>query len=324
MSEQASATQVAEQARPETIRAVPVRHPGRWVAAAVIAVLVAMLVHNLATNTRWQGWVIRQYLFNNQVLHGVAATLWLTLLAMVIGVAGGVLLAVMRLSDNPIVSSCAWVYIWFFRGTPVLVQLIFWFNIAALFPTISIGVPFGPGFHTWSTTALITPFAASLLGLGLNEAAYMSEIVRAGILSVDEGQTEAACALGMRRPLIMRRVVLPQAMRVIIPPTGNETISMLKTTSLISVTAGFELLVSVQRIYNATYQIIPLLMVASIWYLVMTSILTVGQYYLERHFARGSVRQLPPSPPQKLRAFFVRNFWPRHANSNRRPAGGAA
>ncbi|MGH3417874.1 MAG: amino acid ABC transporter permease [Actinocrinis sp.] len=324
MSEQTGPAQVAERVRPEAIRAVPVRHPGRWVAAVIIAVLAAMLVHNLATNPRWQGWIIRQFLFNDQVLHGVAATLWLTLLAMIIGIVGGAVLAVMRLSDNPIVSASAWGYIWFFRGTPLLVQLFFWYNIAALFPTISLGVPFGPGFHTWSTTTLITPFAASLLGLGLNEAAYMSEIVRAGILSVDEGQNEAACALGMRRLLIMRRVVLPQAMRVIIPPTGNETISMLKNTSLVSVVSGFDLLVSVQRIYNANYKIIPLLVVASIWYLVMTSILTVGQYYLERHFARGSTRQPPPTPPQKLRAFFVQNFWPTHANPNRRPAGGAA
>jgi polar amino acid transport system permease protein len=327
-SEQASATQVAEQrARPEAIRAVPVRHPGRWVAAAVIAVLLAMLVHNLATNTRWNGWIIRQYLFNNQVLHGVAATLWLTLIAMVVGVGGGVLLAVMRLSDNPVVSSSAWSYIWFFRGTPVLVQLIFWFSIGALFPTLSVGIPFGPSFHTWSTNSLITPFLASILGLGLNEAAYMAEIVRAGILSVDEGQTEAAAALGMRRLLIMRRVVLPQAMRVIIPPTGNETISMLKTTSLVSATGGFDLLVSVQRIYNANYKIIPLLVVASIWYLLATSLLTVGQYYMERYFARGSVRELPRTPPQRLREFFLRNVVPRHRVpiiTEGRPGGGGA
>jgi polar amino acid transport system permease protein len=295
-------------ARPEAIRAVPVRHPGRWVAVAVIAVLVAMLAHNLATNVNWQGWTIRQYLFDNRVLHGVVATLWLTVIAMAVGVVGGVLLAVMRLSENRVVSSTAWVYIWFFRGTPVLVQLIFWFSIGALFPTLSIGVPFGPSFHTWSTNALITPFLASILGLGLNEAAYMAEIVRAGIISVDEGQTEAACALGMRRLLIMRRVVLPQAMRVIIPPTGNETISMLKTTSLVSVSGGFDLLVSVQRIYNVNYKTIPLLVVASIWYLAATSILTAGQYYLERHYARGSVRQLPPTPPQKFWAFYRRNF----------------
>jgi len=322
VSEQATTAEAAQRARPETIRAVPVRHPGRWVAAAVIAVLLAMLLNNLATNVRWQGWIIGQYLFNSQVLHGVAATLWLTVIAMIVGVVGGVILAVMRLSDNPIVSSAAWVYIWFFRGTPLLVQLFFWYNIAALFPTISVGIPFGPGFHTWSTVTLVTPFAASILGLGLNEAAYMSEIVRAGIIAVDEGQTEAACALGMRRLLIMRRIVLPQAMRVIIPPTGNETISMLKNTSLVSVVAGFDLLVSVQRIYNANYKIIPLLVVASIWYLVMTSILTVGQYYVERHYARGSVRNLPPTPPQKLREFFVRNFFPRHAVPASAPARG--
>jgi polar amino acid transport system permease protein len=311
-------------ARPEAIRAVPVRRPGRWVAVAVIAVLVAMLAHNFAVNANWQGWIIRQYLFNDQVLHGVVATLWLTLIAMAAGITGGIVLAVMRLSENPIVSSSAWVYIWFFRGTPVLVQLIFWFNIAALFPTLSLGIPFGPSLHSWSTNSLITPFLASILGLGLNEAAYMSEIVRAGILAVDEGQTEAACALGMRRMLIMRRVVLPQAMRVIIPPTGNETISMLKTTSLVSVTGGFDLLVSVQRIYNANYKIIPLLVVASIWYLVVTSVLTVGQYYLERHYARGSVRELPPTPPQKFWAFYRRRLWTaRRRDPVLEPTGGA-
>jgi polar amino acid transport system permease protein len=312
VSEEVSAQAPAgERTRPEAIRAVPVRHPGRWAAAAGVTVLAAMLANNLADNPRWQGWVIRQYLFDSQVLHGVLATLWLTVVAMVIGVVGGVTLAVMRLSDNPVVSSSAWVYIWFFRGTPLLVQLIFWYNIAAIFPAISVGVPFGPGFHTWSTTTLVTTFAASILGLGLNEAAYMAEIVRAGILSVDEGQTEAAGALGMHRLLIMRRIVLPQAMRVIIPPTGNEVISMLKNSSLVSVIAGFDLLVSVQRIYVANYKVVPLLVVASIWYLVMTSALTVGQYYLERYFARGSVRSLPPTPPQRFAEFFVRSFWRR-------------
>ncbi|MGE5136800.1 MAG: amino acid ABC transporter permease, partial [Gemmatimonadota bacterium] len=215
----------------------------------------------------------------------------------------GVLLAVMRLSANPLLSGSSWVYIWFFRGTPVLVQLLFWYNLAALYPKISLGVPFGPSFVTFSANSLITAFTAAILGLGLNEGAYMAEIVRAGILSVEHGQAEAAQALGMTRGLTMRRIVLPQAMRVIIPPTGNETISMLKTSSLASVITVTELLYAVQLIYSVNFKTIPLLIVASIWYLIATSVLTVGQYYIERHYARGSVRELPPTPWQRLRRY---------------------
>jgi polar amino acid transport system permease protein len=204
-------------------------------------------------------------------------------------------LAVMRLSPNPLVSGLSWVYIWFFRGTPVFVQIFFWFYISALFPTIAFGLPFGgPQFAHLNLTTLISPFVAGLLALGLNEAAYFSEIVRAGIISVDEGQTEAAHALGMTRLLTMRRIVLPQAMRVIIPPAGNETISMLKTSSLVSAIAVTELLYSAQIIYARTYQTIQLLIVASIWYLTCTTVLSIGQYYVERHYARGT-RQVQPS-----------------------------
>jgi polar amino acid transport system permease protein len=193
----------------------------------------------------------------------------------------------------------------------VLVQLVFWYNIAALFPHLSLGIPFGPSFVSLDANALVTPFLAAIFGLGLNEAAYMAEIVRAGIQSVDEGQNEAAGALGMSRMLLMRRIVLPQAMRVIIPPTGNETISMLKTTSLVSVISGFELFTAAQRIYTANYKTVPLLIAVSLWYLLLTSVLTVGQYYLERHFAKGSVRDLPTTPVERLRGYFGRNFAPR-------------
>ncbi len=210
---------------------------------------------------------------------------------MVIGVLLGVLLAVMRLSPNPMVSGGSWLYIWFFRGTPVLVQLIFWYNIAALYPKIGLGIPFGPSFVHPDANTLIKPFTAAILGLGLNEGAYMAEIVRAGIISVDEGQGDAARALGMTRTQTMRRVVLPQAMRVIIPPTGNETISMLKTTSLVSVIAVADLLYAVGTIYATNFKTIPLLIVASIWYLACTSILYVGQHYLERYYGRGSSRE---------------------------------
>jgi polar amino acid transport system permease protein len=234
----------------------------------------------------------------------VELTLELTAVAMAIGIGFGVVLAVMRLSPNPLISSASWIYIWLFRGTPLLVQILLWFNIAALYPRLSIGMPFGgPAFTHLNANSLITPFVAGMLALGLNEAAYMSEIVRAGILSVDEGQTEAALALGMTRLKTLRRIVLPQAMRVIIPPTGNETISMLKTSSLVSVIGVTELLFSVQQIYASNFRTIELLIDASIWYLAVTSVLSIGQYYVERRFARGSSRRLPPTPLQRVRAF---------------------
>ena len=286
---------------PAEIRAVPVRHPGRWLAAAVVLLLVAMLVHTLATNPRFQWDVIGSYFLSRRVLEGLLLTIVLTVAAMAIGIVLGVILAVMRLSANPLLSGASWSYIWLFRGTPVLVQLLFWFNLAFLYPRVSLGVPFGPSFAEGDANDLITAIAAAILGLGLNEGAYMAEVVRAGILSVEHGQTEAAQALGMTRTQTMRRIVLPQAMRVIIPPTGNETISMLKTSSLASVITVTELLYAVQLIYSVTFQTIPLLIVASIWYLIVTSVLTVGQYYVERHYARGSARALPPTPWQRLR-----------------------
>jgi polar amino acid transport system permease protein len=269
------------------IKAVPVRHPGRWVGVAVIAVLVAMLVHSFLTNPNFEWDVVGEYLFSDPVLRGLRNTLILTVLSMAIGIVGGVLLAVMRLSPNPVLAGAAAVYIWLFRGTPVITQLIFWNFLAALYPRLGLGIPFGPTFVSVDTNAVISVFAASLLGLGLNEAAYMAEIVRGGIQSVDPGQTEAAGALGLSRTQTLRRIVLPQAMRVIVPPTGNETISMLKTTSLVVVIAYFELTVAVQTIYSRTFQTIPLLIVAALWYLALTSVLSVGQMFIERRFGRG-------------------------------------
>jgi polar amino acid transport system permease protein len=269
------------------IKAVPVRHPGRWVGVAVIVVLVAMLVHSFLTNPNFQWDVVGEYLFSDPVLRGLRNTLILTVLSMAIGIVGGVLLAVMRLSPNPVLAGAAAVYIWLFRGTPVITQLIFWNFLAALYPRLGLGIPFGPTFVSVDTNAVISVFAASLLGLGLNEAAYMAEIVRGGIQSVDPGQSEAAGALGLSRTQTLRRIVLPQAMRVIVPPTGNETISMLKTTSLVVVIAYFELTVAVQTIYSRTFQTIPLLIVAALWYLALTSVLSVGQMFIERRFGRG-------------------------------------
>ncbi len=278
------------QGRPGEIRAVPVRHPGRWIAAAIVLVLAAAGIRSVVTDSHYEWSVVGHYLFDEPVLEGLRVTLELTLIAMAIGVALGIVLAVMRLSPNPLVSGSSWLYIWFFRGTPVLVQLIFWYNISALYPKIGLGIPFGPSFIHPNANELIKPFTAAILGLGLNEGAYMAEIVRAGIISVDEGQGDAARALGMTRLQTMRRVVLPQAMRVIIPPTGNETISMLKTTSLVSVIAVGDLLYAVGTIYSVNFKVIPLLIVASAWYLTCTSILYVGQYYLERYYGRGHSR----------------------------------
>ena len=269
------------------IKAVPVRHPGRWVGVAVIVVLVAMLVHSFLTNPNFEWDVVGQYLFSDPVLRGLRNTLILTVLSMAIGIFGGVLLAVMRLSPNPVLAATAAAYIWLFRGTPLITQLIFWNFLASLYPRLGLGIPFGPTFVSVDTNAVISVFAASLLGLGLNEAAYMAEIVRGGIQSVDPGQSEAAGALGLSRTQTLRRIVLPQAMRVIVPPTGNETISMLKTTSLVVVIAYFELTVAVQTIYSRTFQTIPLLIVAALWYLALTSVLSIGQMFIERRFGRG-------------------------------------
>ncbi len=290
---------------PEEIQAVPVRHPGRWLAAVVVLVLFVMLVHTLVTNPRFEWNVVWSYFLSGRVLDGLAITILLTVVCMAVGIVLGVILAVMRLSANPLLSGSSWVYIWFFRGTPVLVQLLVWFSLAFLYPKISIGIPFGPSWLTASANNLITPLTAAILGLGLNEGAYMAEIVRAGILSVEHGQGEAAQALGMTRGLTMRRIVLPQAMRVIIPPTGNETISMLKTSSLASVITVTELLYAVQLIYSVNFKTIPLLIVASIWYLIVTSVLTVGQFYVERYYARGSARELPRTPWQRVRHYLT-------------------
>src|SRR6266576_703776 len=286
------ASEPAEPVRPDEIKAIPVRHPGRWVAAAIIVYLSAALVKSVATNPRFEWGIIRHYFTSSRVLQGLVTTLELTVLCMAIGIVIGILLAVMRLSVNPLVSGASWLYIWLFRGTPVLVQILFWGYISALYPRLSLGIPLGPQFVHFTANSVISPFVAGMLALGLNEGAYMAEIVRAGIISVEEGQTEAAQSLGMTRLQTMRRIV---------PPTGNETISMLKTTSLVSVIAVTDLLYSVQLIYAVNYRTIPLLIVASIWYLIVTTLLSFGQYYLERYFGRGTARELPPTPLQRLR-----------------------
>jgi polar amino acid transport system permease protein len=274
-------------ARPEVIKAIPIRHWGRWISAAVIIYVAIALVVSLLKNPNTELSVIRQYLFASLVIHGWIVTLYVTFISMAVGIIGGTILAVMRLSANYILKGVSGFYIWFFRGTPVLVQILFWGYIGAEYPRVFVGLPFTHLVFGSFSANVIGGVVAGVLALGLNEAAYMAEFVRAGIISVDAGQTEAAESLGMSPTLTMRRVVLPQAMRVIIPAMGNETISMLKTTSLLLVIAAHELMTNVQIVYSQTFQQIPLLIVASLWYLFFTTLMTIGQHYLEAYFGKG-------------------------------------
>ncbi|MCT9009605.1 amino acid ABC transporter permease [Streptomyces sp. NPDC054766] len=296
-------------AGPEAIKAIPVRHYGRYVSAVIaIALLVSVIYAFSQGKINWGA--IPDYFFDQRVIDGVLKTLLLTALSMVIGIGGGILLAVMRLSKNPVTSSIAWFYIWFFRGTPVLVQLVVWFNLGLVFTYINLG-PIYKDY--WSS--FMTPLLTALLGLGLNEAAYMAEICRAGLLSVDEGQTEASQALGMSHSRTLRRIVIPQAMRVIVPPTGNEVINMLKTTSLVAVIQYSELFRVTQDIGQTSGAPVEMLFLAAAWYLLLTSVFSVGQYYLERYYARGSSRSLPPTPFQKIKANVLSLGSPRGGNA---------
>ncbi|GAA1884398.1 hypothetical protein GCM10009715_33330 [Paeniglutamicibacter psychrophenolicus] len=263
--------------------------------AAVVALFVMVACGwDVATNERFGWTVVAQYLFAPEIIAGAKLTVLLTVVAMLAGTVLGVALAVMRLSENPVLSLLSRGYIWFFRGTPLLIQLIFWYNIAALYPVIALGVPFGgPSIALGSANVLVTPLGAALLGLALNEAAYMAEIIRGGISSVDPGQLDAGKAIGMKGGLLMRRVILPQAMRVVLPPTGNQVISMLKGTSLVSVLAISDLLYSAQIIYSVNYQTIPLLIVACLWYLLMTTVLSFFQGKIERRYGRGFTPRKP-------------------------------
>jgi polar amino acid transport system permease protein len=258
---------------------------GQWAGGAVLAVFAAWVVYQLITNAGFQWGIVAHYMLNREVIAGLQTTCLLTVLVMVIGIVVGLVLAVLKLPGAGVLSLAADLYIWFFRGTPVLVQLVFWYNLASLFPQISLGIPFaGPKFFSVSSTLAISSFTAALLGLGLNEGAYMAEIIRAGLLSVPPGQSEAAKALGYRRLQTLRWVVLPQAMRAILPPTGNQVIGMLKYSSLASIVALPELMESVENIYSRTFETIPLLIVASLWYLVLTTVLSAGQRVIERRY----------------------------------------
>jgi len=283
-------TQFPERVRPEPIQAVPVRRTGQWISAAVVIALVAALVWSVASNDNIQWSVVGDYLFNGNILRGGITTIKLTVLSMVLGVVLGIVLAVMRLSRNPVLRTVSGAYLWLFRGTPVLVQIVLWFNLGLIFPRLG----FGP--VSAETNSLISAFGAALLALTLNEAAYMAEIVRGGILSVDAGQAEAAHALGLTGSKAMRRIILPQAMRVIVPPTGNEVVTMLKTTSLVAVIGANDLFTEAQLYGSKNFTTFEMLLVASFWYLVLTTVLTLVQARLEHRFARGTHHGAPAGP----------------------------
>jgi len=270
-----------------TARLVGARHPGQWVSAALVLLLFAMLVNTLVTNKRFQWNVVGDYFAYGSIIRGLLLTLWLTAAVMACGFLLGIGLAAMRLSSNPVLRTLSFGYVWLVRSVPPLVQLLFWYELASLYPQLSLGIPFGHEFVTVSTAHLFTGVLAAFVGLTVDTAAFSAEIVRGGILSVERGQSEAAEALGLGRGRIFRRIVLPQAMPAIVPASGNLLIGLLKATSIVSVIAVQDLLYSVQLIYQQNFLIMPLLMVATLWYIILTTLLSIGQYFIERYYARG-------------------------------------
>jgi len=283
-------------------RVIPLRHPGRWIVTVVVLVVLAQVVHGLVTNPFYQ-WDRFQYWFLRPViLDGLLITLKVTAWTAVLGLAGGVLLALGRLSKSPILNAICWTYIWLFRSIPLIVVLLLLYNFSAIYPKLSVGVPFGPGFHTFTESKLATDIVIAIVGLTLNEAAYAAEVVRAGILSVDQGQHEAAAALGLPKGYQFRHIVFPQALRAIIPSYVNQLIGLIKGTSLVFYVSLLDLFGEVQSL-GSTYSgdIIPLLLVATVWYVILTSVVSVAQFYVERYYSKGALRTVPPTPLQRLR-----------------------
>ncbi|WP_280405317.1 amino acid ABC transporter permease [Nocardia brasiliensis] len=276
-------------------------HPWRWVISAIALILLAQFVHGLVTNPGWDWPTFAKYITAKSVLSALRVTLELTAWGTALGFLLGTALAIARLSNNPVLRVISWCYIWAFRSIPLIVQLLFWFNIAYLYNTLSVGIPFGPAFFTFEVNGVISGFTAAVIGLALHQAAYSAEIIRAGIISVDAGQLEAAAALGIPRVRQFRTIVVPQAMRSILPNATNEVISLFKGTSIVSVMAIAELFYQVQVIYGRNGRVVPLLMVATAWYIVLTTVLSVAQFYIERHYAKGAQRTPPPSPLQRVR-----------------------
>ncbi|MFF8860737.1 amino acid ABC transporter permease [Streptomyces sp. NPDC015139] len=281
----------------------PLRRPGRWILTAIVLVLVAQILHGLVTNPFYQWDRFRYWFLRPTVLDGLGVTLEVAALSAVLGLAGGILLALARVSASPVLRAVSWTYTWLFRSIPLIVVLIFLYNFGALYRTLSLGVPFGPAFVTFDESKLATDLAIAVVGLSLNEAAYAAEVVRGGLLSVDQGQHEAAAALGLPKGYRFRRIVFPQALRSITPNYVNQLIGLVKSTSLVFYVSLLDLFGSVQSMGN-TYpgDIVPLLLVATVWYLILTSVVSVVQFYVERYYARGATRTLPPTPFQKARA----------------------
>ncbi|MFF7346696.1 amino acid ABC transporter permease [Streptomyces antimycoticus] len=280
----------AEREDYSALEVVPVRNPWRWAAVAVTAVLVAQFAHGLITNPGWEWDVFADFFTTRTILKAVWITIQLTFYGTALGFALGIVLAFMRLSQSPFLKSVAFTYIWAFRSIPLIVQLLFWFNLTYLYKRLDFGIPFGPGFLSFDTAGLVGAMSAAVLGLALHQAAYAAEIVRGGVLAVDGGQLEAAAALGIPRLRQLRKIVLPQAMRSILPNAANEVISLFKGTSIVSVMAIGELFYQVQVIYGRNGRVVPLLMVATVWYIILTTVLSIAQYYVERRFARGATR----------------------------------
>ncbi|MFC4949201.1 amino acid ABC transporter permease [Pseudonocardia sp. GCM10023141] len=283
-------------------RVIPLRHPGRWIATVVVLVVLAQIVHGLITNPFYQWDRFAYWFLRPVVLDGLVITLQVTAFSAVLGLAGGIVLALGRLSRSPVLQAVSWIYIWLFRSVPLIVVLLFLYNFSALYKSLSLGIPFGPAFVTFGVTTLATDMVIAVIGLSLNEAAYAAEVVRAGILSVDQGQHEASAALGLPRGYQFRRIVLPQALRAIVPSYVNQLIGLIKSTSLVFYVSLLDLFGTVQSM-GATYSgdIVPLLVVATVWYVILTSIVSIIQFYVERHYSRGALRTLPPTPLQKLR-----------------------
>ncbi|MGA5819590.1 amino acid ABC transporter permease [Kitasatospora sp. NPDC094028] len=284
------------------LRTVPARHPWRWAAGITALVLLLQFAHGLATNPAWDWPTFRAYFTADVILQAVGRTLELTAYGTLLGFLLGAAVAAMRLSRSAILRTIAWAYVWVFRSIPLIVQLVFWFNLSYLYRRFGVGIPFGPTFGEVETVGVLSALGAAVLGLGLHQAAFAAEIIRGGILAVDAGQREAAAALGIPRRRQAWRIVLPQAMRGILPAAANEVVSLLKGTSVVYVMAIGELFYQAQVIYGRTGRVVPLLMVATVWYVLLTTLLSVVQYYVERHFARGAERTPPPSPWQRLRA----------------------
>ncbi|MFJ6770070.1 amino acid ABC transporter permease [Kitasatospora sp. NPDC091257] len=285
------------------LRTVPARHPWRWAAGLAALVVLAQFAHGLATNPGWDWATFRLYFTADTILRAIGRTLELTAYGTVLGFVLGTAVAAMRLSRSAILRSIAWAYVWVFRSIPLIVQLVFWFNLSYLYKRFGIGIPFGPTFGEVETVGVLSALGAAVLGLGLHQAAFAAEIIRGGIIAVDAGQREAAAALGIPRWRQGWRIVLPQAMRGILPAAANEVISLLKGTSVVYVMAIGELFYQAQVVYGRTGRVVPLLMVATVWYVLLTTALSIGQYYVERHFARGAERTPPPTPWQRVRAF---------------------